>query len=207
MSETKVKKDLEIAVQKARTIKITDERTFQAAGKTIIDLKEKMKALADWWKPKIDAAKKNLEEIRSGFDEQNAPAKALHDELKAAANEYQRAIQEEARRLEAAQREAEKNGQGRKASNLEKKLQEVPLGSRAVSNGSAAVTDQLVVEVTDPLLFLAEIAKGNKAKVPVPLGVLDFLKQPLKNFVKLNKLSEFPGLSIRTQASVSFRGK
>jgi len=202
MSEVGLKREIDQVVKKHTEIVIRDEKTFQNAGKAIIELKGIIKKGMDWWKVKVDKAKDAYDEVKKGRDEQVKPAQTLHDELKKACNNYQDKIRKEAEEIRKQQEKAIESGQERRAGNLEKKIDALPSGSRRVAGGSASVGELLVVEVVDAKLFLAEFVKGR-----VPIGVLEFKTEPLKQFVRLNNHAEFPGLSIYKKSNVAFKAE
>ncbi len=208
-------------------IVVVDEQTRAAAVERVCGLKSLRSKIVEYWKPakqKADQSKKELlakekemlipvdkdiaeqdESIKVYLRAEEAKRKEAQDK----ADAESRRVAEEARK----QREAEQD-KAISAGNIEKAVEIAekpvvaptpvviaPLAPKTVraDAGTASARTEIKVEVTDLLLFMKHCAENNI------IDMWDIRLGAVKTWVKNNKLTSVPGLSITDDIATAYR--
>lgn len=189
------------------------------AVRALATLKALRKRIEDYWTEPKKAAYSAWKQISSKESEMLGPVAAAMEGITKRINEFlseqarlQRELQQKADREKQAQIEREEKALAKKlekakASGNEDRIEEikdqiaqidrtpeivvVEKGVKLDEAQLSSVTDY-EISVTDVRAFCAEIAAGR-----APVGVVEFKTKALKDFVRLNQLTAFPGLAIQ----------
>lgn len=217
-------------VRSFRVIKVVDEKTRVNATDIILELKQKRRAVVDYWKtPKDNAAqahkaivakeKEMLEAIDAVINAYDSEVRTyLRIQEKIRREEQERAEAEARKKEEAEKKKLDKKidkalekGDEQKAAILEAKkdlvsveVEDVKAVDKTIrtDSGVASQRKDIVVNVVDARAFMERILSD---KAINPLQFFDVRPGAIKSWVKAAGIKEFPGLRIEEEISVAYK--
>lgn len=227
--EVELSQEIELTTQTVESIVVDSEDTLKNASEFVLECKRQRDKVTVFWADMKSNAHKAWKSIVARENEMISPIEEAETivkrkisvylteqeririaEQKRLDDERRKKEEEERKKIESQIEKAALNGKEEKAEELQEKLENLHIPTQIAEpaiekitrseTGSISQKKKIVVEVTNPEIFLKEILDKRAS-----LNFISFETNTIKKWVESMGLKSFPGLSISEEIQGTFR--